>query len=743
MTTAPAVWKEPANELKKFAMAIGMPDNKFEEGRDELSFFEENLGTEKFSTEAGQLRELEIAFAALKTKYDASAALKTKDDASLTFGFKVGDFELNHENYTPLRLKEFCEEIQGAPVRASLTINKKLLADHWGLTDASVDTRLFIFPDALEEALNRPLTKLEHGTDALLANFEGSKKLIIFVPDRNISLNGEYLAVIGGAAISNWKKYLPTVNPKDARAKINSVYAAATKPPRWDGINLQHLTPLQLSVNQEVLQNPTASSPDLITKRLYSHWLACSILYLATYCEETDSGAAVKSGAYDATFAQDKYLAVIRMDTTDEIGDTLTKTNSAGPWKAPILIGNLVNWAYQEKSGVAVRLKVLQEVVASLLQDIQPAERLPELVRKAVEVDKRVQSRWEGFLDDKLDKYFSDLKALEETVEATSKSYNEQVQSLTKTLTENILAAVGVIVGSFLAAIFASPFRQQVFLFGTITYLVYLVVFPVLIGLISAWQRYRDSHDAFTKRKQDLGNRMRDPVLVQKIVGDSVTRREGRFENWFYATVAIYGVVILLMLFAICTVPGIIQQWTDAFTLRETFYGKPLEGKTVPLTIRGANFDKDKEIVVQLGDASFTNAGQGSLKVHGSTVLTLSPTRTELQAALAKGPNKVRQGSSSEHSLQLPSRSLPESPDPVFESWNWLGQKDKRSLEATGSNFDSISEVTLDGTKREFHVSEDHRKITIRSLAANTKLGDVKVLLTDGRDKTVPIKLNR
>ena len=55
------------------------------------------------------------------------------------------------------------------------------------------------------------------------------------------------------------------------------------------------------------------------------------------------------------------------------------------------------------------------------------------------------------------------MKELEETVEDTTKDYNDQVHSLTKTAIDNVLAAVAVIVGSFLAAMFKSPFQEDAF----------------------------------------------------------------------------------------------------------------------------------------------------------------------------------------------------------------------------------------------------------------------------------------
>ena len=76
------------------------------------------------------------------------------------------------------------------------------------------------------------------GENALMANFTGELKLMILVPDREMNLNGEYLAVLGDDAIGNWREYLPFGTPNEGRDRITFVYGDATATPRWNGIQL-------------------------------------------------------------------------------------------------------------------------------------------------------------------------------------------------------------------------------------------------------------------------------------------------------------------------------------------------------------------------------------------------------------------------------------------------------------------------------------------------------------------------
>jgi len=297
----------------------------------------------------------------------------------------------------------------------------------------------------------------------------------------------------------------------------------------------------------------------------------------------------------------------------------------------------------------------------------------------------------------------------------------------------SLLAAVGVVVGSFIAAILKSPFEAYIFWFGTGIYLGYLIVFPICVGLISAWQRFKDSQKAFQKRAVVFGKRL-SPEEVTEIVSSTVKNSEGRFKKWFSATVVLYVVVVLLVLVAMVKVPREIRKWTDNFELTSVSYDEPANSDVVPLVIRGQNFDKDKEIAVSIGESKFTNTDGQTLKVHGSTVLRLSPQQSDLATqSKDSGFILVRQGSAEPQRLSLPSGPAP-IPQPVFERWNLTSVPTGGVLEAYGTNFGSISEIRLDGKKINFTVLNTGLKLETGNLLKGTWTGrSLDVTLKNGQ----------
>lgn len=735
MTNSNQRWIDPADPLKKFLAALGFDaSRKFNEWPDTLTFDDPNFQTDKLtlSTEPlarqAQLTGLDRVMQDLKEKYGATLTLQLNADP----------YELNIHDYTPQKLEDFCDMVAGNPFNVHIQLEKKELAAHWDIAADTVDFKVFLFPEALARSLLVPLTDLEQGDDALMPAFTGEKKLIILVPDHNIALNGEYLAVLGGDAVANWKSYLPTEKPEIGRKKIAAIQGQLEET-RWTDISLTHLTPLQLNVACDPAVTPDKS--DDVANALYSQLLACSLLYFANNSisnqrkktlEGADPGA--DDHSWVASFEADKYFAEIEVGDTRKIIGTLTSTNPENPLQSPQTIGDLVTWIYKEDRGSGNRREVLQAVIANSLQDNKPADNLRELVRRAPEISARVKRRWDDFIGEKLNKYFSQIKDLENSVDATTKSYNEQVQALTKTLIDSMLAAVGVIVGSFIAAVFKSPFVEYVFRIGAGIYLGYLAVFPIGIGLVSARQRFNDSSAAFKKRTEAFSKRL-TKTEVDAIVGSAIKDREAWFRSWFRFTTGLYVLVFVAVLTAIIFFPAVVKRWGDDFKLNGISYSGAPTSETVPVVIRGENFDNNKEIVVTFANRSFTNTDGKGLKVHGSSVLVFSPRQQDVAGAIEKNNRLlgVTQGSSAVQTIEFPS-IRPSIPQPEFETWTRRVSEGSRFIEASGDKFGSISEISFNGAKLHFKISEDGRKLTLGDAQAGKSwLGKVlEITLKNG-----------
>jgi hypothetical protein len=718
ITHMPEKWADPTRPLEDFARALGIEAKvlHLNEWADELSYTDSAFPREVVAPQD------DAAWTTKKATLDeVLRGLLEKYGPALTLEFKVGQlpvFTLSAD-YHPSELDEFYRQAKDSPtVDLRLKIDKVALLRHWGIVNTSAaDVILFLFTEALVRLLSVQLDLLTNERRGLLRAFNRDKKVIILAPSHNeLVLKGQFLVVLGGPAVSRWAGHAAERTPDTVKVKYFREQAKEAL--KWANFDLATLTPLHLTVESE--PTPDGRGPgteDPVVSAVYAQLLACSLLYIAGHAirnvdERTNGtgvGRSARSPLWLATFAADKYLARFNVGDVAELCEAL-KSGSTNPWGASKMIADVAAWAYGGERDVKDRLSVLQSVIANSLQESDPAVNCRELARQAVEVKKRVEWGWDSFVHGRLEKYFTRVKDLEEAVEKTARSYNEQVQALSKTLIDNMLAAVGVVVGSFIAAIFKTPFGVNVFRFGTTIYTVYLIAFPVTVGLVSAWQRYLDSKGLFEGRRKDF-ERWLTPKEVEDIVGTSVSERDRWFRSWFRLIVGAYVLVAVLMTAAIVGVPRLIRNWDDEFGLEGASYGAA-SGDDVQVIIRGENFNKDKEVVAEIGKSKFRNTDGGTLKVHGTTVLTLSARQEDLAAALAAGANSVtiRQGGAGPKAVDLPTGPVPIT-TPHFD--RWLRTASGADIYAVGSGFDSISAVTHLERQIEFNVADGGRRFTL------------------------------
>jgi hypothetical protein len=707
------LWPDPAGALTNFANAIGLKPEAldFAEGPDALDYEATEFQSDKLKLPVDPAARAEL----LETLNKAFQEMLTKYDSALTLRFRLGPEELIVQPATTTAdIESFLEIVEDTPFEVHLQIGKARLAEKWGFTHPLTSFKLFLFPRALNRALSVSLAKLED-EKGLMGGFSGERKLMILAPDhRGIEMNGDYLTILGGAAILRWRDYLPAASDID---QIQQIHEQLRTKPMWTGIPLRYVTPLHLYIDS---RNPpaVAGSDELIAQKLGGQLLACSLLYMATNSISADGQnlgrpEAANPGDYPwlFTFAQESFSARIEIPDTEAIEQALAANQDVDVWDSCKRIGGLAKWIYEEGHGIPQRLGVIQLVIASSLQDNAASANLGELIRNALELSGRVRQRWDDFMDDKLSKYFLHLKELDETVRSTTNAHSERIQTLTKALSDNMLAAVGVVVGSFIAAIFKSPFENYIFWIGIGIYLAYLIAFPICVGMVTAWQRFSDSREAFDKTEREFGARL-SAQEVADIVGTTVEVSEGRFRKWFVFTGFAYAAVVLLLLWGMWTLPTKIKSWSDKFELSDLSYSQPATSELVPLIIRGDRFDKDKEIVVTIGDSAFTNTDGQTLKVLGSTILTLNARQQDLANAKAGGGAfvSVKQGTAEPKRLPLPHDPAP-IPKPKFEKW--IAGQNNNGVEVYGSSFDSILQVTYRGNKVDLTPSADPRRFTL------------------------------
>jgi len=603
-----ALWRDPAGPLIRLATAFGLDPGKLPENESRRQLFYAPTDLDAETLRAAPRAELEEAL---------RAAIEHYGDA-LTLQLKTADV-IFKENWP---IADLFKNLGDSPYfDALLKIDKDKLLSHWKLGDAAAANCLFLFAEPLIGNLQLPLTQLDDGGDAL---FQDDRKLLVFVPGRNVALDGNYLAIVGGDELERWQNRT-TADPDAAVA----VYAKAREKVTWVHFELKRITPLHLSVSG------AAPPGDEIAAAVYAQLLACSFLYMARRSHS--------ASLWLSLFESDASAVTLK------IPDAKAIAAGGDPSVPAKVFAERAEWIYADLSQAGDRLTAVQHGIVDALKDTNPAMTYAELVRRAVDVDGRIDWAWQAFISGKLLTYFSQVKQLVETIDSAAKSYNEQVQTFTKTLIDNMLGAVAVIIGSFIASIFKSPFESYVFLFGTAVYALYLLIFPIGVGLSSTWQRFRESRADFQNRIAQFSKGI-PPGQVEEIVGRTIAGREWWFAGWWSITAGLYLSVIIVLLAAVVVVPGRIKVWSDAFTLRNVAYGQP-SGGVMPMTIRGESFDDQKQIVVRIGNAKYTNTDGGSLAVHGSTAITLAPRLDDVRKSRYV---TVQQGDAGPAKLPLP-----------------------------------------------------------------------------------------
>jgi hypothetical protein len=619
-------WRDPTGPLIRLAetFALDVAKLPLKESRQKLSYSEENFEAAKLTLpdEAKKREERLTEFR------NALQAAKDHYGTALTFQLKIGNnnFLLDRN----LTIDDFYGKVGDSQyLEVYLEIDKAELLPHWKLDDPAVTTCLFLFSDALLRTLTLPLTELDEGDNAL---FRDDKKLVVYVPEQNIALDGKRLAIVGGDALEQ-----PRNGTDPDALAVKAVYEKAREELNWISFELRCLTPLHLKVDGAVAPR------DDIAAVIYAQLLTCSLLYMANQSKQ------LSDSLWVSTFASETSAVKIEIPDAQTIGAMLraaSADNSSLPAKT---IAEKVAWIYEDLSQAADRLTVAQNAVVEALENSDPSTACRELVRRAADVASRIDWAWQAFISGKLNTYFSQVKQLVDTIDSSTKSYNEQVQTLTKSLIDNMLAAVAVIIGSFIAAIFKSPFERYVFWFGTGAYVLYLLVFPIAVGLYATLQRFRQSRADFGRSIVQFSRGVPKAQVVE-IVGTAVFDRERWFMRWWGATLGLYLLVVVVLVVAAIVVPGQIKAWSDTFKLRSVAYGQT-SGGAVPMTIRGDDFNDEKEIVVRIGNAKYTNTDGGSLAVRGSTVLALTPRLDELRGSRYL---TVQQGTAGPVKLTLP-----------------------------------------------------------------------------------------
>ena len=504
----------PADPLLAFGEALGIASDVWVK-REEL----EQIAYTNYTFSQEKAKDLTL---------DIIIPLRDAYGDALTCGFRLGDLpvldiNLDTDNKS---LEKFCDRIKDSPIIGfEFTLNKIRLVENWLGSVPGYRIFLYLFPNALESFLVSNLSRLE----SLLwgSELETAQKVILLVPDHEIWLDGTYLAVIGGEQI----KHMPDVvsKPPHDADELRNMYDTCQKNLNWQFPWLTHLTPLHLKVDGQI------PCDDPIAKVLLVHQVNSVILYTAdrTVGDNNRPSLSTYAGANQSV--------------------ELTLRNPADPIEEKILDGvsdlmEMLEWAYNPKCS-GDRLPLVQISVVQALHAASPLFRYELLLHNAPNIFNGLKWHWKAFIEGKVDNYVSQIQALEDYVADTVAAFGDQITDMIKSLSETMLAAMGVLIGSFIAALFGDKFDPKIFAIGMGVYALYVFIFPLFYNMKHQWEQFQALCDNFKERQIRFEGRLYQEK-VKEIVGAQITDSQCRFKWWFYATLAAYTIVIILAIVA-------------------------------------------------------------------------------------------------------------------------------------------------------------------------------------------------
>ena len=517
-----------------------MSDHRLSNPAGPLLAFGERLGiTAEVWTEREELGQLTYSdpelgreMAAALTLDQITPLVETYGDV-LTCRFLLG--ELPVLNIAPgldeAAMENFRDQSRLSPtVTFDFRLDKTRLIESWLGEVPGCHPFLYFFPEALERLLTSGVEQLE----SRLWGSETACKAILLVPDREIWLDGPYLAVLGGERIGDWREAVPQ-EPPDAE-RLQSMYRTCRDNLKWQESWLQHLTPLHLKVDGRALPG------DSIANALRIHLTSLIVLYTA------DRTAIRADGRWLAIYTGAKQSVELTLgDPQDHLGE-----ETAAGVRALL---QMLEWAY-DPQWATDRLPLVQIGVVQALHAAEPAVRYRLLVLNAANIFDGLKWHWKALVEGKVDAYVAQVRALEDYVAGTVQAFADQISAMIKSLSDTMLAAVGALLGSFIAALFKDKFNPAIFVIGMLVYAVYVLMFPLGYNMLNQWGRYQSLVEDFQVRRRRFEERLY-PEKVSEIVGTQVANSRKRFRYWFAVTFLAYAVVIILAVIAAVWVPGV------------------------------------------------------------------------------------------------------------------------------------------------------------------------------------------
>ena len=502
--------KEMSSALADVASSLQLPDDKLiqSEKYDRFSYTDEELAK-------GQLANF------TQPKID-ELLLRFSDSVTIKFkrsGADIAVFESGCN--VQQQLDELSSKTQQANhVSFYWRINKAKLLDVLGVQQTEKLNWLpFLFSVTFNRLINNGIENPGEFEKEVWPS-DQTQKCCVVIFDEEFSANGDFLDIVGNSASVAPNPALPSAEKLELESKR---FESRRKSVGWEYEWLQYSTPSRFTTvcDEQFDSQHIHKSLSILNANV-------ATLFMADRVRR-------QNGIPVATFATEKSRCEIPFLVPEDTASPALVSEHCKEWV------DISNWAYGDK-WEPDRLRLVQIAVAET-PGLRADANSTDLLWNSPKIHEDLKWHWKTFISDEVEKYTAEERSLEAEVAETVDKLDAQVSTMTKNISATVLGAVGVFIGTFIAAAFKDKFNKDVFLVGIVAYGIYVVIFPGIYGL---------THNVLTflsairihKKRQDRVSRIIGRDKTSKIVGKEIYWAKWRYWIWF-------GLSVLAMLLII------------------------------------------------------------------------------------------------------------------------------------------------------------------------------------------------
>ena len=405
---------------------------------------------------------------------------------------------------------------------------KKLLENIIGVSALNSEIYLYLFPETLKNVFKSNLKDIENAF--WKTNIENKK--IVLLPDIDIKITGDYLNIIGGKflnKIGNIDAHIPSYNLE----VLQKIYIEAKESLNWQSIWIEKITPYHLLVKS------TEKDDYKIKETILSRYVNLFFLYTADKTRE-------KNDQYQSTYYNSKYSQKIDWFKNSEIDEKCFTD-----FESFINLNKIFKWIYQNNFQPSERLPLIQILISKTFRNNDSSLVKHQVLEKARFLYLDLESEWKNILENKIAEFSEEKEKIQNEIIILSNNYSTQINEFTSELSKTALAFVGVLLGSFIAALFKNDFNIAFFKIGIKIYFFYIIIFPLFYNMSQQWSRFSNQQENFDNTIIFLKSKISLNKDFEDNTKKSINKTKLTFKIWFIITLVIYIIILIVLYYLI------------------------------------------------------------------------------------------------------------------------------------------------------------------------------------------------